>query len=109
MPINNIPVVTKLTAESSVQAFDMGHAQRISVLDPTMPPHFPCHIMGTSEGLICSHGTDFVAIPWKVLRSVWESANTKLIAPPAPKNEAVKPLVDAAIAEAQKLPHSVAI
>jgi hypothetical protein len=104
IPSRNIPVVTKLTAEFTEQSWYFGPAQRISVADPTVPSHFPCHITGTSEGLLCAHGSEMVGIPWSVLRAVWESANPKLTAPPAPKNSEVAAAVKAATAEAAKLP-----
>lgn len=104
MPIRNIPVVTKLTAEVSEQPWAFGLMQRISIQDPTAPPHFPCHIIGSPDGLLCSHGTEMVAIPWAVLRSVWESANPKLIPTTPPKNADVKAAIKSATDEASKLP-----
>ena len=104
MPQRTIPVISKLTIEVSEQPWFFGHAMRISVLDPTQPPHHPCHIFGTTEGLVYTHGTEAIALPWDVLRQAVESVHPKMKAPPLPKPEEIKQKVEAAISEASKLP-----
>lgn len=103
MATRNIQVVTKLTPEFSEQPWDFGYPARISVLHRPAA-HFPCHITGNDKGLVYTHGTECVAIPWTVIQAVVEAANAKLIAPPPPENTSIAANIKAALDEAAKLP-----